>query len=84
MVSIGLGFNIRGGIDSSYLEGDPGIFVVKIREQGAAADDGRMQEGDKLLEVLAVFTFIKTFYSTFKLKIGPCEYVTFRFEPMAC
>ena len=47
----GLGFNIRGGVDSPYLHEDNGIFVVKIREDGAAYKDGRLKEGDKVLEV---------------------------------
>lgn len=48
---IGLGFNIKGGVDIPHIEGDPGIFVAKIRERGAACDDGRLQEGDKIVEV---------------------------------
>jgi len=47
----GLGFNIRGGVDSPYLHEDSGIFVVKIREDGAAYKDGRLKEGDKVLEI---------------------------------
>ncbi|XP_035684703.1 synaptojanin-2-binding protein-like isoform X1 [Branchiostoma floridae] len=46
-----LGFNIRGGVDMPHVEGDPGIFITKIREGGAAALDGRLQEGDKVLEI---------------------------------
>lgn len=34
-----------------HIEEDPGIFVTKIREHGAAARDGRLQEGDKILSV---------------------------------
>ncbi|KAK3092799.1 hypothetical protein FSP39_007319 [Pinctada imbricata] len=48
---VGLGFNIRGGVDIPYLPGETGIFVTKIREDGAAFKDGRLQEGDKILEV---------------------------------
>ena len=32
----GLGFNIRGGYDAPYIKEDPGIFVTKIRDSGAA------------------------------------------------
>lgn len=47
----GLGFNIRGGIDVPHLKNDPGIFVTKIRDIGTAYEDGRLKEGDKILEV---------------------------------
>ena len=47
----GLGFNIRGGIDIPHLPGDPGIFVTKLKENGAAYKDGRLKEGDKIIEV---------------------------------
>lgn len=47
----GLGFNIRGGKDQPHLPNDTGIFVTKIRENGAAAADGTLQEGDKILEI---------------------------------
>lgn len=47
----GLGFNIRGGIDNMHVGGDPGIFVTTIRPSGAAAVDGRLSTGDKILEV---------------------------------
>lgn len=47
----GLGFNIRGGVDIPHINGDTGIFVTKIRENGAAFKDGRLKEGDKILEI---------------------------------
>ena len=47
---LGLGFNVKGGIDQP-IEGDPGVFVAKINENGAAAKDGRLQKGDKIIEV---------------------------------
>ncbi|ESO87660.1 hypothetical protein LOTGIDRAFT_78867, partial [Lottia gigantea] len=47
----GLGFNIRGGIDIPHLKSDSGIFVTKLKENGAANRDGRIKEGDKLLEI---------------------------------
>lgn len=50
----GLGFNIRGGCDVPYLPGDTGIFVAKVREQGAAAEDGRLKAGDKIVEINGV------------------------------
>ncbi|XP_045579694.1 synaptojanin-2-binding protein isoform X1 [Salmo salar] len=47
----GLGFNIVGGLDQQYVLNDSGIYVAKIKENGAAALDGRLQEGDKILAV---------------------------------
>ncbi|KAM8834265.1 deubiquitinase DESI2-like [Synchiropus picturatus] len=47
----GFGFNIVGGVDQPYAKDDCGIYVVKIKEDGTAALDGRLQEGDRILEV---------------------------------
>ncbi|XP_029092550.1 synaptojanin-2-binding protein isoform X1 [Monodon monoceros] len=49
MIFLGLGFNIVGGTDQQYVSNDSGIFVSRIKENGAAALDGRLQEGDKIL-----------------------------------
>ncbi|TKC36038.1 hypothetical protein EI555_007607 [Monodon monoceros] len=51
MIFLGLGFNIVGGTDQQYVSNDSGIFVSRIKENGAAALDGRLQEGDKILSV---------------------------------
>ncbi|XP_061467143.1 synaptojanin-2-binding protein [Rhineura floridana] len=47
----GLGFNIVGGTDQQYISNDTGIYVSRIKADGAAALDGRLQEGDKILTV---------------------------------
>ncbi|XP_053140600.1 synaptojanin-2-binding protein [Hemicordylus capensis] len=47
----GLGFNIVGGTDQQYISNDSGIYVSRIKENGAADLDGRLQEGDKILTV---------------------------------
>lgn len=51
LIFSGLGFNIVGGTDQQYVSNDSGIYVSRIKEDGAAARDGRLQEGDKILSV---------------------------------
>jgi len=66
----GLGFNIKGGKDMQLLKGDDGIYVAKLKPDGAAAIDGRLKVGDQILEVngtslesvkheVAVSTFVR-------------------------
>ncbi|KAG7229159.1 hypothetical protein INR49_013102 [Caranx melampygus] len=50
----GLGFNIVGGVDQQFVVNDSGIYVSKIKEDGAAGLDGRLQEGDKILAINGV------------------------------
>lgn len=47
----GLGFSIAGGIGNQHIPGDNGIYVTKVMEGGAASVDGRLNIGDKLLNV---------------------------------
>ncbi|XP_054057055.1 synaptojanin-2-binding protein [Rissa tridactyla] len=47
----GLGFNIVGGTDQQYISNDSSIYVSRIKKDGAAYLDGRLQEGDKILAV---------------------------------
>lgn len=58
MIFLGLGFNIVGGTDQQYVSDDSGIFVSRIKENGAAALDGRLQEGDKILSVRTGFRLL--------------------------
>ncbi|XP_042189050.1 synaptojanin-2-binding protein [Callorhinchus milii] len=46
----GFGFNILGGVDNPCYPGDNAIYVAKIREKESAAIDGRLKEGDKILQ----------------------------------
>ncbi len=45
----GLGFTIAGGIGNQHIPGDNGIYVTKVMEGGAAAMDGRIDVGDRLV-----------------------------------
>ncbi len=47
----GLGFTIAGGIGNQHIPGDNGIYVTKVMEGGAAAMDGRIDVGDRLVLV---------------------------------
>ncbi len=49
--SKGLGFTIAGGIGNQHIPGDNGIYVTKVMEGGAAAFDGRIDVGDRLVSV---------------------------------
>ncbi|MEQ2236800.1 hypothetical protein ILYODFUR_016368 [Ilyodon furcidens] len=50
----GLGFNIIGGVDQPCRINDNGIYVSKIKGDGAAALDGRLKEQDKILAINGV------------------------------
>ena len=47
----GLGFTIAGGIGNQHIPGDNGIYVTKVMDGGAAAADGRVSVGDRLVAV---------------------------------
>lgn len=47
----GLGFSIAGGAGNDHIPGDSGIFITKVIEGGAAAQDGRIAMGDRLIAV---------------------------------
>lgn len=54
-LTLGLGFNIVGGTDQQYISNDSSIYVSRIKKDGAAYLDGRLQEGDKILSVSPFF-----------------------------
>ena len=39
----GLGFSIAGGTDNPHIGNDPSIYITKIIDGGAAAQDGRLR-----------------------------------------
>ncbi|NXC50273.1 SYJ2B protein, partial [Penelope pileata] len=51
----GLGFNIVGGTDQQVISNDSSIYVSRIKKDGPAHLDGRLQEGDKILAVSPFF-----------------------------
>lgn len=53
-VSLGLGFSICGGIGNQNIPGDDGIFLRDIVSGGTADLDGRLSNGDRILEVCKI------------------------------
>ncbi|CAD5231848.1 unnamed protein product [Bursaphelenchus xylophilus] len=47
----GLGFNIVGGVDTPHIPGHDGFFISRIRPNSAAADNGRLNVGDRIVAV---------------------------------
>eukprot|EP00052_Salpingoeca_macrocollata_P012625 m.98347 g.98347 ORF g.98347 m.98347 type:complete len:886 (+) comp18564_c0_seq2:137-2794(+) len=47
----GLGFSIHGGVDKMHVPSNPAIFITSVLPTGAAAQDGRLREGDQILSV---------------------------------
>jgi len=52
-----LGFMINGGIEKTN-SNDPGLFVVGISPNGRAANNGRLQIGDRLMQISNIHTTI--------------------------
>ena len=47
-----LGFSISGGIGADpFIEGDDSVYISKVVESGPAHRDGKIQVGDKLVQV---------------------------------
>lgn len=45
------GFDILGGLDDQYVQGDNGIFITKITPRCPADDNGCLEVADRILEV---------------------------------
>lgn len=48
-----LGLTITGGVSSQnlYRPRDPGLYILKLTERGAAYENGTLQTGDRILAV---------------------------------
>lgn len=55
-------------MDQPFKENDNGVFVTRIKEDGAAALDGRLEEGDKILEVVYTLKISLPFSQFHKLQ----------------
>ena len=52
---MGLGFSIAGGKGAeAYIEGSESVYISKIAEGGPASRDGKLQVGDRLVQVRPV------------------------------
>ena len=58
----GLGIVIGGGVGLQYYTGDDGIYVTKIVDGGAAAIDGRISVGDRLVAIKNIADSGEDFY----------------------
>ena len=80
----GLGFNIRGGTDCPHVPGDPGIFITRIRKEGAVAETKQIPEGARLLEIdgqsLIDVTHGQAVSMFLKAKEKKTEYIKLKFE----
>ena len=51
----GLGFSIAGGLGAAqFKEGSDSLYVSKITAGGAAANDGKLRVGDKIVQINGV------------------------------
>ena len=60
-----LGFSISGGIGADpFIEGDDSVYISKVVESGPAHRDGKIQVGDKLVQVniRVRLTFMNSYY----------------------
>ena len=67
--SKGLGFTIAGGIGNQHIPGDNGIYVTKVMDGGAAAADGRIAVGDRLVAVKNLPGGMFSFFCNIKISL---------------
>lgn len=47
----GYGFNVKGGRDKPYQEGDPCVYITRLRPGAAAEKNGLLSPGDRIVEI---------------------------------
>lgn len=64
---MGLGFSIAGGKGAeAYIEGSESVYISKIAEGGPASRDGKLQVGDRLVQVgIVLLLWLLYFYLKF-------------------
>lgn len=73
-LTLGLGFNIVGGTDQQVDSNDSSIYVSRIKKDGPAHLDGRLQEGDKILAVSPFFCHpVRSWGTVFSEVIGHAD-----------
>lgn len=69
----GYGFNVKGGRDKPYQEGDPCVYITRLRPGAAAEKNGLLSPGDRIVEVCDVGNFL------YKKSIH-CFLITLKYE----
>lgn len=64
----GYGFNVKGGRDKPFREGDPSIYITRLRPGAAAEKDGRLSPGDKIVEVCIMWLYTSVQFTSGILK----------------
>ena len=54
----GYGFNVKGGRDKPYQEGDPCVYITRLRPGAAAEKNGLLSPGDRIVEVCDLGNFL--------------------------
>lgn len=69
----GYGFNVKGGRDKPYQEGDPCVYITRLRPGAAAEKNGLLSPGDRIVEVCDLGNFL------YKKSID-CFLITLKYE----